>query len=223
MLDFLFGADRMGRDVFSVLSDINAKVSSFADKIHLPSLVLYILGVAIAIFLGICGYKFIKLFMSLSFGAIGYCIGTEVVVFINSKMTDYEMLGWVKYVMGGVFALLFLGLAFRKFSYVMFAEITLIGISTGLFYLDGNKVLALGAGLLLALISVYIVRYVFIVISSAVGGFLIVDFLSQVITKADFLKLDTSVAALCIAAALSVVFIVVQLITTRKLVFRRRF
>lgn len=223
MLDFLFGADRMGRDVFSVLSDINANISSFAEKIHLPSLVFYILGVAIALFLGICGYKFIKLFMSLSFAAIGYCVGTEVVVFINSKLTDYETMSWVKYVLGGLFALLFLVLAFRKFSYVMFAEIALVGISTGLFYLDGNKVLALGTGLLLALLCVYIVRWAFIVISSAVGGFMIVDFLSQIITKADFLKLDSSIVALCIAIGLSVVFIVVQLISTQKLVFRRRF
>lgn len=221
MLNFLFGADGMGRDVFAVLSDINSGISSFAGKVHLPSLVTFLIGVVLAVFLGVCGYRFIKLFMSLSFGAIGYCIGVELTAFVNSKLTNYVLLSWMQYVIGAVVALLFLALAFRKFSYVMFAEIALVGISTGLFYTDGNKLLALGTGLLLALISVYLVRWVFIAVSSVIGAFLAVDFLSQVIDVA-FLKLDTSFVALFIALGVALVFIVIQLVSTQKLVFRRR-
>ena len=65
-------------DVASSFYVINEKLSNVATYTNLPAIAMFIFGAVIAAFLGIFGYKYIKLVSTVCFAAAGYGIGAGV-------------------------------------------------------------------------------------------------------------------------------------------------
>ena len=73
--DFLRGMTIGG---FSLLREINVLIKDVAASIGVLDVVLFSIGILIAVIFGILGYKIIKLTVSLGSAVIGYYAGTEL-------------------------------------------------------------------------------------------------------------------------------------------------
>jgi len=206
--------DLSSKDIYQVLSALNGRLTDWATARGIATWLVFALGLAVSVILGFVGYRLIKLVMGLSFGMIGYVVGKALFAFLAEK---WEWLpAWCVYVLGAAVALVFLCLAFAKFSYAMFVSFALAGYCVTLFY-TGNTALALGGGILLAMLSVFMVRIVFIPTCSFLCGFLSISFLSQLLSKVESLQLkDGNRLSLCCAIGLSVIFAVFQFVKNRK-------
>ena len=214
-MDLLQYIDKLSsKDVYQVLDALNGRIADWASSLSVSAVLLFAAGLVLAWIMGLAGYRLIKLIMGLSFGTIGYLVGTACFSLLAEKWTWLP--AWGVYVLGGLAAIVFLCLAFVKFSYAMFVSFALAGYCMTLFYI-GDAMIALGGGILLAMLSVFMVRVVFIPTCSFLCGFLSISFLSQLLPKAEWLQLkDGNWLSLCCAIGLSVIFAVLQFVVNRK-------
>ena len=211
LLDYLKTAGT--KDVFQVLNDLNAAVSAWAAEINIKAWILFLVGLVISVAIGFLGYKMIKLVMGLGLAYVGYFVGVELFRILY-KTYDW-MPDWIMYIVGAVLAVAFLFLAFAKFSYVIFSVSALLSYFVLMFYTD-NAVLSIGVAVVIAMLSISLIRTVFIVGSSLICGVLTVSFLSQLLPKLTFLRLEEGkLVSLIIALVLAVLFAVIQFVVNR--------
>ena len=202
------------KDVFGVLTDLNEKLSAWAKEIDISAWILFAVGLILAAAVGFFAYKLIKLIMALGFGYIGYFVGVELAGLFSDKAEWLPE--WSCYVFGAAVAIVFLGMAFAKFSYALFAVSGIAGYCVTLFYFD-SQVLAVGGAIVLAVLSVTMIRTVFILASSFVCGMLCASFLAQLLPKVEFLQMvEGKWFSLCLALGLTAVFAVVQFVINRR-------
>ncbi|MBQ7335316.1 MAG: hypothetical protein IJW92_02450, partial [Clostridia bacterium] len=127
-----------------------------------------------------------------------------------------DMSEWLTYVFGGVLAVVLFVLSFKKFSYMMYTVMAVIGYSIALFYTNGSQRVAIGAAILLGLLSMFAVRFVFILLTSFAGSAVLMGSLSALLPAVELLQLsETNYLSLLIALGVIVVFMIVQLLITR--------
>lgn len=195
----------------------------FSAFIKLDTKISLIIAAVLALVVGFLGYRLKRLVMGVTFGAVGYFAGVALLPFLQEKIAALANAGdMIKYVVGGAFAAILLILAFAKYQYAMFAAYALIGYDLVYVYVSQSVLLLVGGALLLGLLSVLLVRFGYIVLTSVAGGFTGVIFLSALLPDVAVLKLGTDQTALWIALGVSVIFLLLQyIIRPRKKKSRR--
>ncbi len=211
----LFDSQGQVRDLYGVLDVCNDNLTSFVESFGLPTWALWAAGIVLALVVGFFGYRLIKLIMGVALAGIGYLIGVALFEHVNSLM-EIDLPAWLVYIFGAGLAVIFLMLTIPKFSYALFIGAGVLGFGLTLFYVSNNYTLALGGAFLIAMLTVFAVRYVFILISSALGAVLTVNCLAMLLPGFGFLQLNNESKGIILVAVLTVIFFLVQIISTHK-------
>ena len=204
------------KDLFEFANDLNEFLTNAAAKAEIGAWVL-LASALIAVFaVGLFGYKLVKPLASLLMGYVGYFIGAEIYSAVIKQHFE-SCPQWVLYVVGGVFAALFIFLGFVKFSYVWFALAAVGGYVAVSFYSNGNLILALGGALLAGFLTVTLVRTAVILMTSAGCGFLSIGLLSGLLPKVDAFRPNAcNWAAIGLMAMMFFIFATFQFVTNRR-------
>ncbi len=212
-----FFSGMANKDLFQLLSDMTGALEDLAEAFKLAPMIFYIAGLVLAAVIGVFGYKLIKLITAVVAGVIGYYfVGAELYFLLTDLFKLKDLPEWAVYIPAAVFGLLFFALAFKKFSYTFYTAMGLIGFAVTYFY-TANALLSIGGAFLLALICMYVVRFSFVILTSVFAGFAGVALLSAVLPDLNILRLSyDNLAAVGIAAGISLLFVIIQLIITRR-------
>lgn len=202
----------ISKDIFQLLTDLNGNISKWSELSCIPELVFGIVGILLALAIGLVGYKLIRPTMSLIMAYAGLMLGDR----IFRVLDEWHCLpDWLSWVFAIVVAIAFASLAFARASYV-FAILAGIGAyCTVLFYID-DQILALGGAVVAAIAVSYLVRTAYILITGLTAGLLMVNFLSVIFPKAAVfdLRIDAPIP-LIIAGSVALIFILTQYATNR--------
>lgn len=201
------------RDLFSILESVNNVCDRIALKLGINANILLWAGLAVSVLLGFLGYKLIKPLMALGVGGVGYLVGVEIFSLLDGKWSWLP--NWLTYVVGGVIAVAFICMAFAKFSYALFAFAGALGFFVTNFYLD-NTMIAIGGAVVLAMLSVILIRTAYILTVGTLCGFATVSFLSGLFPGVAMFDLNyDNWMPICLAAGIAVLFVVVQFVVNR--------
>lgn len=166
---------------FKLLNGLNEDVIEvWADRLELGRTLALALCALAVLVLGFLAYRYIKLFVSVGTGVLGFVLGCRLFDAIRADWMD----DWMMWVLAAVCALVLLPLAFRRSTYVCYSAMFLLGYCIVRFYLVDHFWVALGGALLLALFAVSHFRKVFILISSFTCGVLGCSFLFAILPNA---------------------------------------
>ena len=198
------------KDMLSHLTDLNGKVGEWAEAIKVPSMVLFIAGIVLALLIGLVGYRLSKPTLALLMAGFGYAVGNELFAAFIGTNAD-KAPGWVAYVVGGVVALLFLVLSCLKPKASLLFLAAFCGYMIVGYYAKNNAILSIGGAIVMAMIGVLLSRAFYITVTSVAGGAFAVSFLSQLLPKVELLQIKSGAwIPLVIMAALAVLFIIIQ-------------
>ena len=200
---------------FAMLDKVDAQLNQWASNLKLDNMIFYIAGIVLALLIGVLGYRLIKVLLAASFAYVGYLAGVELFGFLGTYAPN--MPAWLSYVFGGVCAVLLFAAAFLRFSYALYTLLAMVGYHLLTVYVPDHRFIAIAGGLLLALLAVYFVRLSFVILTSYAGALFTVGFLGKLLPNLAFLQLGTSQIAFFIVLGLILVFVLLQLLTTRKL------
>ncbi len=207
-------AELMQTDLFSLLSTMTNALNDGAAALGIPALVFQIAALVLAAVVGIFGYKLIKLITAVAAAAAGYFIGAELYTLVCSWFS-FNFPEWVIYIPAAVCALLFFFLAFKKFSYTFYTVMGLIGFVLAYFYTQ-NLVISIGGALFLALLSMFVIRFAFVLLTSVVAGVVGVTMVSAILPDVAILKISLdNWIGFAIAGGAALVFIIIQMLITR--------
>lgn len=192
---------------------IAEKVSFLATTIKLPAIAMLVVGAIIAILVGTLGYKYIKLLSTVCFAVAGYGIGEALFKTVSNsfgwKLPDYAGI-----IVGVVLFALLGFLAFKKIAFAMFGVACFAGFVMMYLFLP-NYVIAIAVGAVVAMVSMYFVRYAFVIITSCAAGAVLMAMISAMAPQVGLLQLGGLVGKiLAISAAL--IFVSVQFSATKK-------
>lgn len=205
------------------VGDAVHSISKLAAEVNFSNIGFLIIAALLALTVGVFGYRLIKLVSAVGFAAVGYTVGSALFRFLLLQEGMAELPEWLVYVCGGVLALLFFFLGFKKFTYVLFALAYTL-FSGVIWDLTGEALLAMGGALILAMVCVFIVRVACVLITSFVGSFLAVGCIGTVLplvvnteTDMTFLLVNhpENDFGLIVAAGLGVIFAVLQFLFAR--------
>lgn len=185
----------------TVLSEM---LGAFAEKTGIHVNAFFGIGLGLAVLFGLFGYQLIKLLMALGGGYVGYLAGVELFALVQTKVS-FVMPSWLIYVFGGILALVMLCLAFAKFSYIWFGAVCIF-VPYALLYPNLSLVLTL----VIAAISIAVIRHLFIWVDSIVCAALTMVFLSWFLPEWEFLYVGMNPCSIGTVIGLSLVYIVFQ-------------
>ncbi len=211
-----FFNDLTNTDLFGLLAKLTDGLTQGAEGLGISPMVFYIVGLVAALGIGVFGYKLIKLLTAAIAAVIGYYfVGAELYFWLSATL-NLDLPTWVPYIPAAIFGALFFLMAFKKFSYAFYTVMALLGFVLTYFYTT-NIVLAVGGALLLALLSMFILRVSFILLTSVSAAFVGVSMVSAMVPSLELLKLSyTNWIGLAIVGVIALVMIAVQLIITHK-------
>ena len=188
------------------------KWSSFGAGINIPTTVMLVLGAVIAVLVGSLGYKYIKLTATAVFAIAGFGIGKA---FFEAAKEHWSLqLPDLVGTLVGVALLVLLGyLAYKKFAYALFGVACFAGFVVA-FLIYPNYLLAVAAGVIVAMVSMYFVRYAFIAITSLGGGFVLIAMVSAIAPQISMLKLNEGFMGKLLAVVASLIFVAIQISLT---------
>ncbi len=208
-------SDLMHTGTGDLLAKINEGIEKLADKTQMNTTVFYILAIAVAVVLGLWAMRLIKPISALLLGGIGYLAGTELFGFLTEKVGFMEKCpDWVKYVIGGLLALI---LAWKKCLHAVLVAYAVMGYYLAINCIVDNVWVGIAGALLLALIAACVVRFAFILAFSTASAYVLVLSLGKLLPKVEWLQLtDTkNIAAIVLFAVVAVVLTLIQRETTR--------
>lgn len=206
--------------LYGIRDMLNTSVSGAFEKI--PQFWLFLALAVIAAIVGLFGVRLLKVISAVGCAVIGYFAGDALyaLLTVNSEVMSTTF-SWLGYAAGGVLALLLLFLGYKRSTYVFGMMMAAAGYYCVYSFVDPQPVLALAGGLLSVLLVMFILKYAIIIISALAGGFLGLNFISMAFPKFTQIRLTQGNGiAFLIAGSLSLFFLVVQLITTRKYRFK---
>ena len=209
-------SDLTSKDIFSLFRALEKWLTTGAESLRVSPVILYWIGVVVAVGVGLTCYKLMKLWLGALAAVAGYYLtGNGIVTFFKVGSGE-DVPVWVYALAVAVAVVLFL-LAFRSPTYVFYTFMAIVGFSVVYFYTQNALFAGLGA-LLLALICVFLMRVAFILASSLVGGTLAVCLLGAIFPQIDALRLKAgNWTAMGASVGISLVFAVFQLaISLRK-------
>ena len=211
-------SDLMHTGTGDLLAKINEGIEKLADKTQMNTTVFYILAIAVAVVLGLWAMRLIKPISALLLGGIGYLAGTELFGFLTEKVGFMEKCpDWVKYVIGGLLALILAVLAWKKCLHAVLVLYAIAGYYFASYYFANNVLVGIAGALLLTLLAAFVVRFAFILATSAGSAYLFVLALGKLLPKVSFLQLagaDRTVP-LCVFGTVAIVLFLIQCETTR--------
>ncbi len=198
--------------IAEALSLVTEKLSNLADKTKLPAMLMFVLGAAVAIFIGVAGYKYIKLISTACFGVAGFIIGEKL--FEVAKAHWSWKLPDVVGTLVGLVALALLGyLAYKKFAYALFGVAGFAGFILA-YFIYPHYLLAIAAGIIAAMISMYFVRYAFAIITSFGAGFTFMGMVSAMFPEIAMFKLNEGFMGKFFAVSAFLIFVAIQFYIT---------
>ena len=201
MTDFLHG---MTLDGFSFLDEMNRLMREFATSIHLIDTALFILGLIAVTVFGILGYKVIKLELSFYAAFLGYFAGKELFLFLEDHAGDLP--DWLIYLFGVAIAIILIALTFCKFSYAWFCMVGVMTCAVIWYYAPKNYLLVIVGALIVAFLSMIMIRTSFVLINSFLCAALGVSFLSACLPDVAWLQITPEGYGMAAVAIVSVVF-----------------
>lgn len=201
------------KDIFQLLTDLNGNIAKWADWSHLPQILFGIVGILLALAIGLAGYKLIRPSVSLITAYAGLLVGDQCFRVLDEKWSLIP--DWLSWLFAIALALVFATLSFKRASYVWAILGGIGGYCMLLFYVD-DQILALGAAFLAALAISYLVRTTYVLVTGIAAGLLTVSFLSVIFPKVSAfdLQIDRPLS-LIIAGAIALIFILTQFATNR--------
>ena len=153
---------------------------------------------------------------AVGFAAVGYVVGSAIFDFLLLQEGMETLPAFLTYVIGAVLALLFFFAGFKKFHFVLFSAAYTVGYSFvwGFF---GDRMVALGGALLLAILCVTIVRISVVLLSSLTGSLVAVTLIGAML-PADVTMMQMQSEndfALVLALGLTLIFALVQFLFSR--------
>lgn len=205
--DFLRGMTIGG---FSLLREINVLIKDFAASIGVSDIVLFAVGIAIAVVLGVLGYKVIKLTVSLGSAVIGYYAGKELFLLWEAEIGDLP--DWTVYIFGAVIAAILIALTFWKFSYAWFCIVGAVVYALVWCVAPERHLLMLAAALAAGFLAVAMLRTTFVLLQSFACASLGVSFLSACLPNVTWLQISSDTYGMAVVAAVAVVFAVIEIL-----------
>ena len=185
----------------------NMIVSLASGKI--PEKVILVAGMILAVLIGTIGYKYIKLFSTAIFGAVGYAIGFTAFRMVQAHF-GWDVPGFVAY-LAGIAVLVLLGfLAYKKFAYAMFLIAGAVGFLVG-YFIYPSYFLGAALAIIVAMVAMNFVRYGFVGIMSVSAGFILMGMISAMAPNVRLLSLSEGFVGKLLALIISFVFVAIQL------------
>ena len=200
---------------------INVKLGLIAETVKLPAILFFLLGAALAIFVGVCGYKYIKLLSTILFGLIGYTIGSELFYVVKAHFAWEKIPNACAYIVGILVLALFAYLAYKKFSYALFGVMGVAGFVVSYFIIP-NVSIAIAGAIGIALLSMFFIRYAFIILTSLGSGFVLLSMLHGIAPNVSLLNVTEGYVGLFLALVASLIFVAIQFYISRKEVDKRK-
>ena len=189
----------------------NMIVALANGKIH--EMVVFVLGLLIALWVGTVGYKNIKLLCTVVFGIVGYATG--LILFRMFELNfELKVGGFVDYLVGVAVMLLLGYLAYKKFAYALFVMAGAIGFMIG-YFIYPSYILSIIVAIVVAMVAMHFVRYGFISILSISAGFFFMGMLSAMFPNVKWLRLTEGFMGTLLAMLVSLVFVAIQLYISR--------
>ncbi len=208
----MFLENIVSKDLFCFLRDATSDIKSFADEKSIGSWLLFCAGILLCLFVGLLAFRMIKLVLGLSVACFGWFAAAELYDVINAAHAAPE---WLMYVMGAAFAVTLFVLTFERLPYVYVAMSAFSIYCVSAYYCGGNVVASLGLALLLGLLTTFVARVYFILLTSFVSGTVLVSCVAAMIPKLEWLQVGAgNWCFIALAAAVSLVFAIVQFATT---------
>lgn len=180
-----------------------------AESINIPEMAVLIAGLLLAAFIGIMGYKYIKLVSMAIFGVIGYAIGSGF-FYMAKNLWGWDLPEFIAYLLGVAMFVLLGGLVYKRFVYALFFMAGMVGFLVG-YFIYPNYFLAAAVAILVALLAMSFVRWGFIIILSVSAGFILVGTISAMVPDIRLLSLTEGFVGILIAVVASLIFVAIQL------------
>ncbi len=208
----------MNMDFVSLLQKMNAEIAEVAAKLGLYSWVLFAASAVLALIVGVAGMHLAKVLSSFATAGLAFLAGASLFSYMKvdlawgfmAKIPDY-----FAYILGLILAIIVFILAWKKCLHVVFAGFTVLGYVLVSFYLPEKMLIAAIGGLILGTVALCVVRFAFVALSSVIGGSLLTSFVGAILPSVGFLQFGNGIWALVIAGALSLIFFILQMVTTR--------
>jgi hypothetical protein len=199
-----------------LLEKWNDQLADIALHLHLKAVIFYIAAAVIAVLIGLAGMHLAKMLSTLGMTGFGYVLGIELFHFLklNAPLLA-KMPNWLSYVFGLAIAAFFLFLSWKRVLHVIFSLFVVVGYIFVANYVHENVLLALGGGILIALLATFMLKFMFILLTSVAGGMMLTSLLGEIWPKFSFLQLGTNKVALWVALGVALIFFLIQLATTR--------
>lgn len=195
--------------------DVINSIKELAAEMNIAPGLFFVVGILLALTACVFGYRLLKVLCGIGLAGIGFSIGSALFAFLLMQPGMETLPNVLTYVIAIALAVLFFFLGYKKYAFVVCLLAYFLG-SNFMWGLTGDNTLALGGGLLLALLCVLILRISVVVLSSFIGSFLAVGFIGQMIPNMAMLQFsETNDLAFIIALALGVIFMVLQFVFAR--------
>ena len=195
--------------VGKAINEMISMLVSSAEGSNIPGTVVLVAGLILSVFIGIFGYKYIKLLSVAIFGVIGYGIGSEF-FFMAINQFGWELPPLVAYLFGIAMFVLFVCLVYKKFAYALFVVAGMVGFFVG-YFIYPNYFLAFAVAIVVALLAISFVRYCFVILLSVCAGFILVGMVSALVPDFRLLSLTEGFVGTLIAVVVSLIFVAIQL------------
>ena len=200
----------------SVMGDVVNSLKEIAFDINIAEGAVFVAAILFALTAGVFGYRLLKFICAVGFAAVGYVVGSAIFDFLLLQEGMETLPAFLTYVIGAVLALLFFFAGFKKFHFVLFSAAYTVGYSFvwGFF---GDRMVALGGALLLAILCVTIVRISVVLLSSLTGSLVAVTLIGAML-PADVTMMQMQSEndfALVLALGLTLIFALVQFLFSR--------
>lgn len=204
--------------VSDMLTKVNNRFDWLADTLGWNKTVFYIVAIVIAIVIGLWAMRLIKPLTALGTGFVGYLAGLRIYTALVQQVGFMEKWpDWGKYVLGAVLALLLAILGWKKCLHAVLLVYGLVGFYFSICYISKSGWVGLAGAIVLMFLAAFVVRFAFILATSAGSAYLLVLALGKLLPKIGWLQLAGTerTIPLCIVGTVAIVLFLIQCETTR--------
>ncbi len=205
-------------DIRGMLTGIVESLSVLSARLGLKPFVLLIAASVLALLVGVAGMHLAKVLASTGCAIVGYFSGVILMKWISTFEIFSKLPAFLSYVIGAVVAVLLFFFGWKRCLHAIFIVFFVVGCALVKTFVPVDSVmLCLCGGLIVSMLSTFMVKIAFSALTSFLGGFAILCFLGEMLPKVKYLQLmEANRVAIWLAVGVSVVFFIFQLITTRK-------
>lgn len=216
----------VAKGVYQILSNVNNFVSSVAKECGIKDAIFFaLLAVAFTV-IGVLGLRLKKPVSAVLMGGMGFLGGYVLYSLLYGKIDFLSKISIEKetmaIILGAILAVVLVFLGWKRFMYVFVAVASAFGYYIAAHYLSANMFLDFAIAALVGLLCLCFVKLAMILFTGFGGALFTVSFVSQLLPKVNALQLgaEGNDVGMLIVLCLSVIFVAIQLFTTRNYEFR---